>query len=152
MAAAVAHQVGTPLNLVSGYVQMLLAEQPEGSREAEKLRTVREQIGKVTTIVQGLLDQARRPVLERRAARAGRAARGAWPSSRARRWRRPRWSSALEVAAGLPAVFVDAGQLEQAFFNLITNSRRRDARRAAGSRSRARLAGRVRGVRGDRLG
>ncbi len=34
MAASVAHQVGTPLNVISGYVQMLRAKQEDGSPDA----------------------------------------------------------------------------------------------------------------------
>ncbi len=122
MAADVAHQVGTPLNLVSGYVQMLLAEQPAGSREAEKLRTVREQIDKVTTIVQGLLDKARRPALDRRATSPASLLEGVAELAR------PTLAAAhvdlaLEVPGDLPAIFVDSGQIEQALLNLITNSR-----------------------------
>ena len=121
MAAEVAHQIGTPLNLVSGYVQMLLAEQPAGSREAEKLRTVSDQIGKVTTIVQGLLDQARRPLLDRRATPAGTLLEGvaelARPTLKA-----ARVELTLEIPRDLPPVFVDAGPTEQALLNLVTNS------------------------------
>jgi two-component system NtrC family sensor kinase len=122
MAADVAHQVGTPLNLVSGYVQMLLAEQEPGSREAEKLATVREQIDKVTTIVQGLLDKARRPALDRRAASVAAIVEGVAELAR------PTLAAAkvelsVDVPAGLPAIFVDAGQIEQALLNLVTNSR-----------------------------
>jgi two-component system, NtrC family, sensor kinase len=121
MAAEVAHQIGTPLNLVSGYVQMLLAEQPRGSREAEKLRTVSEQIGTVTTIVQGLLDQARRPLLDRRPTRAGALLEGvaelARPTLKA-----ARVELTLEIPADLPPVLVDAGPIEQVLLNLVTNS------------------------------
>jgi two-component system, NtrC family, sensor kinase len=122
MAADVAHQVGTPLNLVSGYVQMLLAEQPAGSREGEKLRTVRDQIAKVTTIVQGLLDQARRPALDRRATSPAALLEGVAELAR------PTLAAAnvelaLEVPGDLPPIFVDAGQIEQALLNLVTNSR-----------------------------
>jgi signal transduction histidine kinase len=122
MAADVAHQVGTPLNLVSGYVQMLLAEQPAGSREAKKLRTVREQIDRVTTIVQGLLDKARRPALDRRATSPAALVAGVAELAR------PTLAAAhielsLDVPAGLPAIFVDVGQIEQALLNLVTNSR-----------------------------
>jgi signal transduction histidine kinase len=109
------------LNLVSGYVQVLLAERPPGSREAEKLRTVNEQIGKVTTIVQGLLDQARRPVLDRHLTPPGGLLEGvaelARPTLKA-----ARVELVLEVAPDLPRVFVDAGPIEQALLNLVTNS------------------------------
>ncbi len=139
IAADVAHQVGTPLNLVSGYVQMLLAEQEKGSREAEKLRTVRDQIDKVTLIVQGLLDQARRPALDRRATSPAGLLEGVAELAR------PTLVAAhieliLDVPAGLPTMFVDAGQIEQALLNLITNSR--DAMPEGG---RLRLGARGRG-------
>ncbi|HSD26657.1 MAG TPA: histidine kinase dimerization/phospho-acceptor domain-containing protein, partial [Vicinamibacteria bacterium] len=63
MAASVAHQIGTPLNLISGYVQMLRATQEDSSPDAERLRTIQDQIARVTAIVQSLLDQTRRPAL-----------------------------------------------------------------------------------------
>ncbi len=59
-AASVAHQIGTPLNLISGYVQMLMEEAGENSRMSRRLEIVQEQILKVTTIVRTMLDHARR--------------------------------------------------------------------------------------------
>jgi two-component system, NtrC family, sensor kinase len=121
MAASVAHQVGTPLNLISGYVQMLLAEQPEGSGAATRLRTVREQIAKVIAIVQGLLDQARQPILDRRVTDPAALLEGVADLAR------PTLQAAavelvVERSPGLPPVWVDAGQIEQALLNLVTNS------------------------------
>lgn len=121
MAASVAHQIGTPLNLISGYVQMILEELPTDSSAAARLRTVQEQIRKVALIVQGLLDQARRPVLRKRPVAPGDLLRGvcelARPSLEA-----AGISLGVEVAADLPDVEVDVGQIEQVFLNLITNS------------------------------
>jgi signal transduction histidine kinase len=121
MAAEVAHQIGTPLNLVSGYVQMLLAEQPEGSREADKLRIVSGQIGKVTTIVQGLLDHARRPDLDRRPTPTGPLLEGVAELARPTLMAKG-VELVLEVSPSLPPVLVDAGPIEQALLNLVTNS------------------------------
>jgi signal transduction histidine kinase len=121
MAATVAHQIGTPLNLISGYVQMIQADLPAESSSAVRLRTVQEQIRKVTTIVQGLLDQARRPVLHKAEVGAGELVAGACELAR------PSLQAAgirlrSVVAADLPLVDVDAGQMEQVLLNLITNS------------------------------
>lgn len=58
--SAVAHQIGTPLNLVSGHIQLLLEQQEPGSPVAARLRVAEEQLRKVTAIVQGLLDRSRR--------------------------------------------------------------------------------------------
>ncbi|HEV8253424.1 MAG TPA: ATP-binding protein [Vicinamibacteria bacterium] len=121
MAASVAHQIGTPLNLISGYVQMIQQELPPGSTAAARLRTVQEQIGRVTTIVQGLLDQARRLALQKRPvppdALVESACELARPALEARRIALTR-----AVPAGLPPVDVDEGQMEQVFLNLFTNS------------------------------
>jgi signal transduction histidine kinase len=121
MAASVAHQIGTPLNLISGYVQMIQAEMPPLSPSSTRLRTVQEQIGRVTTIVQGLLDQARRPALERQEIAPGDLVAGVCELAR------PSLEAAgvtlhVSVPVPLPHLDVDVGQLEQVLLNLITNS------------------------------
>jgi two-component system, NtrC family, sensor kinase len=121
MAATVAHRIGTPLNVMSGYVQMLRAGQPAGSPVAERLQTVQEQIGRVTEIVKGLLDSTRRTALELREAPPGDLL------ARLAELVRPTLAGAgielvLSVEPGLPTVAVDRGQLEQALLNLVTNA------------------------------
>lgn len=121
MAASVAHQIGTPLNLISGYVQMTLEDLPPESAARPRLRTVQEQIQRVTAIVQGLLDQARRPVLHKRRIGAPALVSGVCDLVR------PSLDAAgitlrAEVQSSLPDLEVDVGQVEQVFLNLITNS------------------------------
>jgi signal transduction histidine kinase len=121
MAASMAHQIGTPLNLISGYVQMILEELPADSTANGRLRTVQEQIAKVATIVQALLDQARRPVLHRTTIDPAELVSGACELAR------PTLEASGIVLRSrsegdLPLVSVDGGQIEQAFLNLITNS------------------------------
>ena len=58
MAASVAHQVGTPLNLISGYVQMLQQDAAVDPRTGRRLAIVQEQIGKVASVVRTMLDHA----------------------------------------------------------------------------------------------
>ena len=67
MAASVAHQVGTPLNLISGYVQMLQEDAAVEPRTARRLEIVQEQIAKVATVVRTLLDHCAAAREERRA-------------------------------------------------------------------------------------
>ncbi len=121
MAASVAHQVGTPLNVMSGYVQMLRTGQPEGSPVARRLETVQQQIARVTAIVQSLLDKTRRPELELApvapAELLDRLAELARPTLAA-----ARIELALPVEPGLPRVAADAAQLEQALLHLVTNA------------------------------
>ncbi len=121
MAASVAHQIGTPLNVISGYAQMLRAKQEDGSPDAERLRTIQEQIARVTAIVQSLLDHTRLPALALHPLAPGDLVHGLAELVR------PSLVGsgielAVEVAPGLPAVGVDRAQLEQALLNLVTNA------------------------------
>jgi len=121
MAASVAHQVGTPLNVISGYVQMLQSKHPDGSPDGERLRTIQDQITRVTAIVQSLLDQTRRPALALRPLAPGEMVEGLAELVRPSLVGRG-IDLGLEVAPGLPALGVDRVPLEQALLNLVTNA------------------------------
>ena len=58
-AANMAHQIGTPLNLISGYVQLLIQSLPPASPSVERLNAIQDQIAKVTAIVRAALDSSR---------------------------------------------------------------------------------------------
>ncbi len=57
-AAQFAHEVGTPLNLISGHVQ-LLRSKVENQAEASRLDTIATQIERIEKIVRGMLDRTR---------------------------------------------------------------------------------------------
>jgi signal transduction histidine kinase len=61
MAAEVAHQAGTPLNLVSGYVQMLRDDPSTPEKTRARLIAVDAQIQQIIRVLRGMLDRARRP-------------------------------------------------------------------------------------------
>lgn len=58
-AAQFAHEVGTPLNLISGHVQLLQSKFPEDSPEAKRLETISVQIERIEKIVREMLDRTR---------------------------------------------------------------------------------------------
>ncbi|HEX5475523.1 MAG TPA: ATP-binding protein [Vicinamibacterales bacterium] len=120
MAASVAHQVGTPLNLISGYVQMLQEDAAADARTRRRLEIVQQQIGKVASVVRSMLDHARRPDAR-------------WPVqlrtllARVADIARPKLDAArialtLDIAPDLPAVEADAEELELALLNLVNNA------------------------------
>jgi two-component system NtrC family sensor kinase len=121
MAASVAHQIGTPLNLISGYVQMLRAKHGSASPDGEWLRTIQEQIARVAGIVQSMLDETRRPALTLQPLPPGELLEGLAALVRPSLVDRA-IDLAVEVAPGLPRVCADRAQLEQGLLNLVTNA------------------------------
>ena len=120
VAANVAHQAGTPLNLVSGYVQMIRDDPRTDERIRSRLQTVDTQIQQVTRVLRTMLDHARQPSgFEDRRVRQHHRAR--------REIAEPRLSRAdirlqISVAEDLPPVRADVTQLEMALLNLVTNA------------------------------
>jgi signal transduction histidine kinase len=120
MAANIAHQAGTPLNLVSGYVQMLRDDPTLDDRARAKLDTIDKQIQQVARVLRTMLDSARAPSgfeLVEVGAIIDRVREVAEP-------RLSRTNIALQtsVAAGLPSIRADITQLEMILLNLLTNA------------------------------
>jgi signal transduction histidine kinase len=120
VAANLVHQAGTPLNLVSGYVQMIRDDPRTDDRVRSKLRTVDEQIQQVTRVLRTMLDHARQPSETKIVSLADiivRVQEIAQP-----RLARHQIRLQVSVAEDLPPVTADATQLEMALFNLVTNA------------------------------
>jgi signal transduction histidine kinase len=120
LAANIVHQAGTPLNLVSGYIQMIREDPRTDSRIRSKLQTVEEQIQQVTRVLRTMLDRARQPSEPQIVDVAGileRVREAAQP-----RLARHHIQLQASMAEDLPPIKADATQLEMAIFNLVTNA------------------------------
>jgi len=120
-AANMAHQIGTPLNLISGYIQLLIQSSPPGSPSLDRLRAIQEQVAKVTAIVRSALDLSRPPSITHERTDLADLVR------RVCRMAQPIVEEAgvrIEVATPEAPVTVlaDPVQLELALLNLISNS------------------------------
>src|SRR5258706_3964280 len=120
VAANVVHQAGTPLNLGSGYIQMVRDDPRTDERTRARLRTVDEQIQQVTRVLRTMLDHARRPP-------EAEIVNVADIITRVREVAKPRLARSnirlqASVADNLPRVKADPTQLEMALFNLVTNA------------------------------
>jgi two-component system NtrC family sensor kinase len=115
----VAHQIGTPLNLVSGYIQVIMEEEGPASPVTRRLHIAQDQIQKVTGAVRALLDRSRRQpqhVPTDVAALVTRMCGLVEPALAIQGVRLD-----LQIVAALPPVAADAVQLELALLNLISN-------------------------------
>jgi two-component system NtrC family sensor kinase len=117
--ANVAHQIGTPLNLVSGHVQLLKQAIVDPALQ-RRLTIVQEQIERVASTVRDLLERAR-PRTDRRAVSVGTILGRLGEMLRARL---AATGVILEqhIAPDLADVAADETQLELALLNLVTNA------------------------------
>lgn len=120
LASGMAHELGTPLNVVSGRAQMIVQGQSDGEEAKEDARIIWEQTKRMTKIMRELLDFARprpahrawvdlREVAEQTITMLSPMARG----------------SDIELTiqgAELAQANVDSAQMQQVFTNLIVNA------------------------------
>ena len=120
LTATFAHEVGTPLNLVTGHLQLLDAQADLPDKTRERLNVIHGQIQRVGDIVRRLLDLTRRPQLERK------------PllfldlfSDLQLLWTPTLAAHGVSVEANAPpdcCLDVDRKQMEQLFLNLMNNA------------------------------
>ncbi|MGE0129830.1 MAG: sensor histidine kinase [Blastocatellales bacterium] len=120
LAAQFAHEVGTPLNLISGHVQVLRARASD-ERAIKRLNVIAGQIKRITEIVRTMLDSTRSPGPQLEStninALLDEILDAAKPTLMARGV-----ELRTEMAEELPPVEADPDQLQQVFLNLINNS------------------------------
>lgn len=120
-AAQFAHEVGTPLNLISGHVQLLRARLVDDPLAQPRLETISAQIERIERIVRAMLDRTRPEAvvlapLDLNAVLL-RIFDATAPALEARRVRLE-----TELEENLPPVAGDADRLQQVFINLINNA------------------------------
>ncbi len=121
LAAGLAHEIGTPLNSISGHVQLLARHGVSGPSSARRLQVIERQIDSIVRTVKQLLAWTRKfdlklePVSLRHLVEES-----LLLSSPALQHRQ------IEVVTEwdpeCPPVYADAGYLQQVFLNLINNS------------------------------
>jgi len=120
-AANMAHQIGTPLDLISTYVQLLIQSTPPEADSIGRLRAIQDQVAKVTAVVRAALDSSRAAAIPRERADLGVLVR------RVCQMAGPMLDDAgvqIEVMTPDQSVelVTDPVQFELALLNLITNS------------------------------
>ena len=121
VAAKFAHKIGTPLNLISGHIQVLQQTRQADAELGEKLQLVQSQIEKLTAIVRDILDETRKPVLDLQPFNLNQLLHRIWAIVE------PTFTSKgirveKQLAPDLALILGDESQLEQVFLNLLNNS------------------------------
>jgi signal transduction histidine kinase len=118
LSAGIAHEIGQPLGLIHGYVELLSEELP-GHSYLRPLRDASERL-------MGLLDQLRnfsRPAAEDRTLVAVNEIVDGVLALADKELARSQVEVRRDLGADLPLTEADAGQLEQVFLNLVLNAR-----------------------------
>jgi signal transduction histidine kinase len=120
LTATFAHEVGTPLNLVNGHLQLLEAQKDLPDKAKERLGVIQAQIRRVGDIVRRMLDLTRRPQLH-----LAPQALVSLFSDLQHLWSPTLTAHGVTVEVEAPAdctLQVDRKQMEQLFINLMNNA------------------------------
>jgi signal transduction histidine kinase len=121
LAASLAHEIGTPLNSISGHVQLLARRKDADQSTSRRLQIIEKQIDNIVRTVKQLLSWSRKFELKielvdlRRV--VGEAVLLSSPALQLRKI-----NVKLDLAKDCPKIYGDGGYLRQVFLNLINNS------------------------------
>lgn len=121
LAASLAHEIGTPLNSISGHVQLLARRKGLDEATARRLQIIEKQIDNIVRTVKQLLSWTRKFELRIEPLDLGHVLKEtvllSSPALQARKIR-----VRLDLAKDCPTIYGDAGYLQQVFLNLLNNS------------------------------
>ncbi|HKY38402.1 MAG TPA: HAMP domain-containing sensor histidine kinase [Polyangiaceae bacterium] len=121
LASVLAHEIGTPLNVIAGHGKLIEAGRLDGEATRESAATIRGQCERITGIVRRILDYARRSPAKRFCIEAP----DVLAQTRAMLSSLAEQQSIELIAAAPPAgleLDADPGQLQQALTNVVMNA------------------------------
>lgn len=130
LASGLAHEIGTPLNIISGRAEFLLQGLAGHDPRRTELTGIIDQIDRISGIIRSLLDVVRSSAPEVRAVGVDEVLATVWPlMAHAARRRGVVLTSAVPVT--LPRILADSNQLQQVVINLLMNAFEASARGSA---------------------
>jgi PAS domain S-box-containing protein len=122
LAAGVAHEVNTPLAVISNYIQMLAKQMPEGDPRQSIIDKIVKQTFRASEIVNNLLNFSRTGAAEAASVDVNRVVEETL-SLVAHPLKTARIQVVKELGESLPPVHGSANKLQQVFLNLFLNAR-----------------------------
>lgn len=121
LASRIAHEIGTPLNVIRGRAEQLLQRGTLGEKEQAFLGIIVAQIERISSFIRQLLTLARRPEPQMRLVQPNEIVRRVWEMI-GERSHTPGVEVTISLAEGLPPVWGDPDQLQQVLLNLSVNA------------------------------
>ena len=119
--ATMAHQIGTPLNSISGYLQLMLQEGTLTTTDSNRLKIIESQLDRLTDSVKNLLSSTRQPIPLFKPLEVNDILVELIHLSKP--WLHARNVKLLSaLSTDLPSVLGDATRLQTLFLNLISNA------------------------------
>ncbi|MCX5910733.1 MAG: ATP-binding protein [Deltaproteobacteria bacterium] len=121
MAATMAHEIGTPLNSISGYIQLMLTEGAGSEVTARRLKIIESQLERLTQIIRNLLQSTKQPLPKLRALHVNQLLENLISLTHPGMARRG-IQLHRQLHDSLPPIAGDPELLQQVFLNLMTNA------------------------------
>ncbi len=121
LAAGIAHQIGTPLNVISGSAEYLMMEWGAEKPRPQELEIIIAQTDRITKLIQQLLNFARPARMELRPLDLSELLREVLGLTE-HQIAKGQISVETDLQANLPPTVGDANQLEQALLNIVINA------------------------------
>jgi signal transduction histidine kinase len=121
MAATLAHEIGTPLNSISGYIQLMLTERYDSEVMTRRLKIIESQLDRLTQTIRNLLHSTRQPAPKLEPIDINQLLEELVNLTQPEMSRRG-VLFVRQMLASLPPVAGDPGLLQQVFLNLMTNA------------------------------
>ncbi len=121
VAATMAHEIGTPLNSISGYIQLMLAEETGSELMTKRLQIIETQLDRLTQKIRNLLHSTRQPEPQPQAVDVNQVLETVITLTQ------PGMSNRAvqlvrHLGPDLPRISGDPSLLQQVFLNLVTNA------------------------------
>jgi two-component system, NtrC family, sensor kinase len=122
LAAGVAHEINTPLAVISSYAQMLTKQMRDDTRLTPLLERITQQTFRASEIANGLLNFSRTSTTEFRDTDLNQVIRDTLALVE-HQMKTARISVAMELSVELPRIHGNPGKLQQVFLNLLLNAK-----------------------------
>lgn len=121
LASRLAHEIGTPLNVIRGRAEQLLRRGTLGEKEQTFLGIIVSQIERISSFIRQLLTLARRSEPQMRLIQPNEIVRRVWEMI-GERSHTPEVQVTLSLTEDLPLIWGDPDQLQQVLLNLSVNA------------------------------